>query len=554
MEKKQRNLCTELGNYVQIRDFIEGLFKRKKIDQRTEMETLLVFEALYNDMLDHGVPKDKMVTVWGYRSFGDLKIKIAFDGSIYVPMSDFRDETTVEDKVMLAYAEKIESRYHSGRNHLILTAQRSSLKQTRWNLLALAVAIMVYIPIAILSEKSGNQEMIDEYVYQIEKLFTDAILCVGAPVTFFSMLRNLTDMFVVAEGNLGMRKVEFNAILTSIITVILAILTCKAIKFPFVFVYVCIGELFGGAVPPYLKLNVEGNAVDILDSIVDSSIFDSFASFAPFPIILLAILTTYALCSAGSYFDSIRKIIEGCYVLFSKMLSAIMYLLPFFSFMAMLDLMLKKGVHATVFVFTLTLFVPLTMIIMQLFYFGRLIVAGINPRAFSKKLSPLVKQNMLINSTIEAVPFNTRYCVTKYGMDRKRLDESLPILARVNLDGNCFVITLIAVVSIFVNGRHVTMFDVTVIGILVFFLSLGAPNQPGSILIGLMVIINYLNIPAAIPLAIYSEAMFGVLLSVTNAVGDIITVAVDDQRAKKHALKERAAQGQSSSQGKSPSQ
>ena len=166
----------------------------------------------------------------------------------------------------------------------------------------------------------------------------------------------------------------------------------------------------------------------------------------------------------------------------------------------------------------------------------------------------MVKQNMLINSTIEAVPFNTRYCVTKYGMDRKRLDESLPILARVNLDGNCFVITLIAVVSIFVNGRHVTMFDVTVIGILVFFLSLGAPNQPGSILIGLMVIINYLNIHAAIPLAIYSEAMFGVLLTVINAVGDIITVAVDDQRAKKHALKQQAAQGQSSSQGKSPSQ
>ena len=103
------------------------------------------------------------------------------------------------------------------------------------------------------------------------------------------------------------------------------------------------------------------------------------------------------------------------------------------------------------------------------------------------------------------------------------------------------------------------MFDVTVIGILVFFLSLGAPNQPGSILIGLMVIINYLNIPAAIPLAIYSEAMFGVLLTMINAVGDIIIVAVDDQRAKKHALKEQAAQEQtakerSSSQGQSSSQ
>ena len=535
---KQKELCTELKNYVQIRDFIEGLLNRKTIDERTRFETMLVFEALYNDMLEKGVPEATMVTVWGKRSFGDLKIKLGFDGSIYVPMSDLRDGSSVEDKVMLAYAEKIENRYHSGRNHIVLTAKRSSLRLTRHNLGALLLAVVVYFPIVALVEKTGEHEIVNEYIFQIEKLFTDAILCVGAPVTFFSLLRNLTSMFIVAEGNSGMRRLESNAIGTSVISIVLAIVTCYIAKIPFMYVYSAISGIIGGGNAPQMSLNVGSDGSDIVDSVVAPTIFESFTSFAPFPIILLAILTTYALCSAGSYFESISKVIEGCYVLFSKMLSAVMYTLPFFCFVAILDVMLKAGARAGIFLFCMTIFAPLLMVAMMLFYSVRLMSAGINPGPFAKTLLPFLKQNLIINSTIDALPYNTRFCVTKYGLNRKHLDDSLPILARVNLNGNCFIITLIAIMFILINnGADIAMFDVIVIGIVVFFLSLGAPNQPGSILIGLLVIISYLHISQIVSLAIYSEALFGGILSMTNAAGDIVTVAIADKRGKIRAAR-----------------
>ena len=68
--------------------------------------------------------------------------------------------------------------------------------------------------------------------------------------------------------------------------------------------------------------------------------------------------------------------------------------------------------------------------------------------------------------------------------------------------------------------------------LLVFFLSLGAPNQSGSILIGLIVIFSYMNALDIIALAVFSEAIFGSLISAANAAGDIITIAITDKHEK----------------------
>ena len=211
-----------------------------------------------------------------------------------------------------------------------------------------------------------------------------------------------------------------------------------------------------------------------------------------------------------------------------------MYTLPFFCFMAIIEGMLRTGPGAVLYVIGMTVFVPVSMILLVVFYVVRLGIMGINPFPFMKKLGPLLKENLIINSTIEAVPFNTRYCITKYGFDRKRAESVLPMLAQINLDGNCFIITLIALILMFTTGSGISWFDVIMVGLVVFFLSLGAPNQPGSILIGLLVIFNYMDALDIIALAIYAEAIFGSLLSVTNAAGDIVTIAITDKYEKAH--------------------
>ena len=529
---RRAEFCTELRNFTEIRDFVESLLGQRGIGRRNQSEALLVFEALYNDMLAQGISEDTPVKVWGARHFGNVSVKISFEGSVYAPASGSKSSFDVENRLMLAYADRIGQRYHGGCNYLTITAKRSSVSVIRQNLIAFALAVLAYILIATLIDKSRHQDIINGLIL-MEKLFTDAIICVGAPVTFFSLLRNLTIMYVVREGNLGMRRLQTRAITSSVVSVALAVAAGLLLDGLLLFYYYILAHLLHGGTRIDLAVRVTASLSDIFASIVTPSIFEAFETFAPFPIIILAALTTYALCSSGNYFEDIKRVVDGCYVLFSKMLTAVMYTLPFFFLLSVLETLLRIGLLTIPIGPGIMLLVLPAMIVLALYYTVRLLAAGIKPGPFWKAMISLLKENLAINSAIDAVPFNIRYCARKYGIDRKRLEDYLPVLAQVNMDGNCFIITFIALLFMLMTSSVITLFDVIVIGLVILFLSLGAPNQPGSILIGLLMVFRYLQVDGMIALAIYSEALFGNLLSMTNVAGDIIEVAIADKRGNK---------------------
>jgi Na+/H+-dicarboxylate symporter len=164
--------------------------------------------------------------------------------------------------------------------------------------------------------------------------------------------------------------------------------------------------------------------------------------------IIVALLITYAFCSAGEYFDTLRKGVDICYTLFSKMLHVVMFALPFFSFLAILTPLLA-GSSRDLFVILITsALIVVSLGVIAAFYLIRLVLGGVKVGPFLKTLIPLVRENIKINSVIDAVPYNTRYCVRNYGYDRKRLSQQLPILAQTNLDGNCYLLMLLHLFSI----------------------------------------------------------------------------------------------------------
>ena len=152
-----------------------------------------------------------------------------------------------------------------------------------------------------------------------------------------------------------------------------------------------------------------------------------------------------------------------------------------------------------------------------------------NLRTVAKVMPQLLLENLKINSSIDATQFNIRYCTREFGVNRKCAEESLPVLAQLNLDGNCYMITLIAVMFMFTNSTSVAWLELITIGVLVLFLSLGAPNQPGSILIGTLIIISFLGANELLPLAICSEVLFGAAQNITNVIGDIVALLIEDK-------------------------
>ena len=388
-------------------------------------------------------------------------------------------------------------------------------------LAGVALAILVYLPFYFFVNLETRQMIELQVIYPVVKLFTNAMLMVGAPITLFSVIKNLTDVYIVAERSSSGRKLQAKTLVTSAISVLLAI----GMSF--------LAASLLDAREGYLAgLGTAMSFPELVDSLMPLDILEPFQTFMPFPMIIVALLITYAFCSVGEYFDLIKKGVNICYALFSKMLNVVMGALPFFCFLAILTPLMAVGFEDLVLIALIVLLIIVSLIAMFAFYLLRLWIGGVKVGPFLKRLPPLIWENLKINSAIDAVPFNIRYCAKNYGFDRKRLSEKLPILAQVNLDGNCFIVMMIGMLFILLLGIEAAWFQILVIAVLVFFLSFGAPNQPGGILIGTLIIVYYLRATDLISIAIYLEVFFGAIQNAVNVIGDIVTVAIEEQKAR----------------------
>ena len=202
----------------------------------------------------------------------------------------------------------------------------------------------------------------------------------------------------------------------------------------------------------------------------------------------------------------------------------------------MMDVLLDTGFFGFADVVGYLTIAALSPLVLLVTYAIRLRVRGIKVIPFAKKVFPLLRENFKIGSAITAAPLNIRYCAENFGMDRTRLSRIMPVLAEINLDGNCFLIMLIALLLAFFAGVEMSPVVIVIVGLLVLFLSLGAPNQPGSILIGCMIIATYLNVStAALAMVIYAEAFLGSLQNLINVTGDIVMAAVEESGSASQA-------------------
>jgi len=268
-----------------------------------------------------------------------------------------------------------------------------------------------------------------------------------------------------------------------------------------------------------------------VNQIIPSSIIEPFETISPIPMIVVALLIAGALSSMGQNFTAVKRAIDVCYDLFSTILKIVMAVFPVACFLLFLEVLLAKDgityfleiLYIVVIVFVCTL--PVLVV-----YALGLRAHGISVRDFARKIWPLVKENFAIGSVIDAVPHNISYCEKNLGISRSRLEKELPILAQTSLDGNCFILMLLATIYIFVANCEVSWINVAVIALIVMFLSFGAPNQPGSILIGMLIILAYLHSDAVVSLALCFELFCGGLQNILNVISSVITVAQNERR------------------------
>lgn len=500
--------------------FVEELLAREDINDKIASEALLVFEALFQKLLDSGLDENTTLDISGTRRLGDLGLRIGFEGKTFDLYADGED--SVENKILRAHDDKLDCSYRAGYNVISISISRSHQKSLLACSIATLCAVVVYAILYFTLDGQERIELLEGYVFPLERMYSNAVLMVGAPMTFFSLLKNLTDTYVVSQRNSGVRKLQMNAIATSIVAILLAYVAG--------FILSVLFASFGGIDSVFGGSNFDRSFEDVVISFVPPSIFEPFEALSPVPLMIVALLVTYALCSTGKYFDALRHAMDACYALFSRMLRVVIAALPFFCFLAFLDVTLDSGIWAVPLIFGELIVIGASLLLLLASYAIRMRAHGIRIVPFLRKLNPLLRENLKIGSAIDAVPYNVRYCARAFGMNRERLERYMPVLAQINLDGNCFIIMLLTLAFMFLTDTNVSWYALVGITILVLFLSFGAPNQPGGILIGILIITAYLHSYEALCAAIYAEAFLGNTLGIINVLGDIVTVAIDERK------------------------
>ncbi|MBQ9021067.1 MAG: cation:dicarboxylase symporter family transporter [Eggerthellaceae bacterium] len=524
---------TSIEIHADIKDFdtahayVEDLLERTSASKEIARETALVFETLFESILAQGLDSNTPITISTEKKLGRVNLKIGYEGKMFAP-PEIKDGISPELALLESYAEKISYSYASGFNTIRIAVLMNPRRYLFLCGAAIALAVVFYAAIYAFTTPETRLVILDDYVFPLEQLYANAILMIGAPVTFFSLLKNTSDSIIISERILNSRRFNRKSVLTSIFAVLLALGLGLALTY-------AISDLRGYDAA-YGANYSEHSFAEMVVSLIPPSIFEPFETISPIPLIIVALLVTNALTAAGKNFNTMKTAIDTCYELFSHMLRTIMAALPLAVFLACLDIMLDGADEALIYSGGLILFILVSSIVLFATYALRLKLKGEKVGPFIKKLPPLLRENRAIGSAIDAVPFNVRYCARHFGMDRKNLARILSVLAQINRDGNCFLLMLSTILFAFIVGVEMSALSIAVISALVLFLSFGAPNQPGSILIGMLFVVNYLGSNELICTAILLELCLGGMQNMINVIGDIVIVAEEQKRDLPHSV------------------
>ena len=181
-------------SYETADQFIKQWMMQKRIDERSTFETMLLFEALFQDMIEQGYGQDTILTIKAQKNLGEYNITLGFEGESYIPsMKKDQKNISPELQIVQAYSDKVGYRYRLGYNRVSIVVKRNNNSSLLYCLIAILLAVPVSIALIIFVSANNLTSLDDKFIQPVIKQFANAMLMIGAPVTFFSLVKNLTD-------------------------------------------------------------------------------------------------------------------------------------------------------------------------------------------------------------------------------------------------------------------------------------------------------------------------------------------------------------------------
>lgn len=508
-----------------VRKHVEERLAKAGVSDGLIYENILVLEEVFVRVVDYINNDDKIITIATYKRFSEVHINIEYDGARFALDLNSEDESDLGAAILNKFEDKISWGYQ--RKHNLITIQVENVSDSAFLkcILAVPLAILVFLAMTALLAEEQQRLLLIDYVYKIESMFGNAMLLISAPLTYLSLVSNLTDIRMYSTYKKGMSGLFTKVIGTSAITLLLS-------------------GVYYFFVTSVLSLNIEGyeiyqtgttgtdSAVMDVMNMVPKDFVSAFTDISPLPLLFIAVVSAAALTTMNKNFETMKAVNDAFYSFFCKVLDIIMTFLPVAVFLATLDLLLTDGIRGFEYQLIFILVSCAGIALMLLYYMLRLYRHGISPLAFVRATLPAMKENFKIDSTINSIPYNERFLSKTFKIRIGLLDDEMPVFSKINLEGNCFILFFSGLAIQHVVGESMSVPHIFIMALLVLVLSLGAPNHAGSILIGLLIIFSYIGVSVAlISIPILCEAILGKSITLINTFGNYVTVAIDAKKS-----------------------
>ena len=504
--------------------FIEESLKELRLKKRDLMEALLISEETMLLLSEHA-PEDASIKVTVTRRMGVPRIRLIVPGTpvsldehlgtVSIDQLGEETENAIRSVMLRSYASSIKHRHSRSENILTIVTGIPERILANRTVASILLSLITALLLRQILPDAAVQWMSTNLLNPVENLFISALMCITAPAVFVSIACSMFRFEGFSELGRSGKTVVATYILTSIAAAIIGVV---------------IFELFRPGEIGVLTLQAASGTVEgfsllaILESLIPPNIVEPFISVNSLQLMVVAMTIGAALTMCGKRVRHLQILLEELDVLFSKVSSLVMYMVPVVVYCSTANALLSS--HSEVLSATIELIPVLVAGMAALLVLYSLILvfgAHLNPIPFLKKYVPAMKSVLLKGSSVAAIPINMRISRRQLGVPRSICAFSIPLGATINMDGNCMCLTVISLFFARICDVALGTNEIIVLLLLVLILSLGAPIAPGTLILCLVTLLTQMGIDiSVISLVIGINFILEMLLGMVNSVGDVV--------------------------------
>lgn len=518
---------TECTTIEEVMQFVDNRIEEKQLTDVVARQVRLLAEEVMNYVVEE-VDPDK-VNVSCVTSFGESAIRISFKGNLSLNLNDYEGDN-ISLRILKNNVGRLRVRNGSVRTTISILFKETMGKALKRSTIAFAAAFVIGTFMYKCLPANVSFFATEEIVWPVVSLIMKALQLIAAPVTLLCLTINVANILNISERFPKIRRLEFKYLGSSIYAAIIGIVVALAIT-----------PLFSNIVDPTVVGPFEDSSLKLseawgaITSMVPDNLIQPIIGSSPAVLVFTGVVFGLAVGLVDRESGKIKDFLEMIKHVFCKILSMIVHLTPFIIFVIVLDLILEFGPMIILIEGALIVTILVAVGVLLLVYTTQLKIGGVNPKEFFYDFKDCFADVLKLGSSVDAVPSTIKYCNKKMPGYNNLIDISIPLGAETNMDGVTLMASLILLVMVLISGHSMSVYQMILLGLMIIFVSIGAPNQPGTLTIVSAVVIPQIGLDASVlATVVLMELIFNRILATLDTVGDVLSTRLEIERLKKN--------------------